>query len=182
MKKLFPDSFVCFLIILLITGGCVRNNDAGSSAGTSTLDANKGMAVAVVHASAEGLGELLKTVDDSAARVKMIRTYIDSIRFYEDKSGYFYVYNYQCVNIAHAVQKDLLEKNLYDYQDVKGKYVIRELSAAAMGGGGFVEYYWIKPGSEGEKMKIGYVEPIKGTNFFIGSGVYVPEPKYGVDM
>ena len=105
----------------------------------------------------------------------MIRTYIDSIFFYEDKSGYFYVYNFQCTNIAHATQKNLLRQNLFNYQDCRGKFVIRELSAAAAQGGGFVEYYWIKPGETGEKLKIGYVNPIPFTNFFIGTGVYVAE-------
>ena len=66
-------------------------------------------------------------------------------------------------------------KDLSNYQDSRGKYVIRELSAAAMKGGGFVEYYWIKPGSTGEFRKLGYVEPIPNTTYFIGSGVYLPE-------
>lgn len=154
---------------------CEKNNNPSPSNQETELAASKKTAQAVVHASAAGLGELLKTYPDSAAKVQAIRIYIDSIRYYEDKSGYFYVYNYQCVNIAHATQKDLQGQNLYNYQDCKGKYVIRELSQAALNGGGFVEFYWIKPGETGEKLKIGYVESIPGTNFFIGSGVYVPE-------
>jgi len=82
--------------------------------------------------------------------------------------------DYNCVNIAHATQKDLQGKNLFDYKDTKGKYVIRELADAAKKGGGMVEYYWIKPGSKGELKKLGYVEPIPGTNYFIGTGVYLP--------
>ncbi|MFA7711690.1 MAG: cache domain-containing protein, partial [Candidatus Neomarinimicrobiota bacterium] len=49
----------------------------------------------------------------------------------------------------------------------------RELSAAAATGGGFVEFYWVKPGATGEKRKLGYVEPIKNTDYFIGTGVYM---------
>jgi signal transduction histidine kinase len=95
------------------------------------------------------------------------------ISFYNDSSGNFYVYDYDCVNIAHARQKDLQGQNLYDYTDTRGKYVIRDLSAMAQAGGGYVEFYWIKPGDTGEKKKLGYVEPIPNTDYFIGSGVYL---------
>lgn len=174
--KLFLNRQILILLVLpLLLLACEKNDDTESSTYDTELAANKKTAKAVVHSSAVGLGEILKTLPDSAAKVLAIRTYIDSIRYYDDNSGYFYVYNFQCVCLAHATQKGLLEQNLYNYQDCKGKYVIRELSAAAANGGGFVEFYWVKPGETGEKLKIGYVEPIPGTNFFIGSGVYVPE-------
>ena len=145
------------------------------AAGTSTanLESNKQIAVAVVHSSAIGLGEVLKNYQSEADRTNFIRAYADQTRFYADQSGYFYVYNFDCVNIAHASQNDLEGQNLYNYQDSKGKFVIRELSAVAKKGGGFVEYYWVKPGFSGEQKKIGYVEPIPGTNYFIGTGVYL---------
>ena len=162
-------------LLAILSGACKEKESSGHSEEELMLATNKKTAIAVVHASAVGIGEILRTIPDSATKVKVIRVYIDSIRFYDDKSGYFYVYNYQCINIAHGMQKNLQGKNLYNYQDVKGKYVIRALSEAAGKGGGFVDFYWIKPGETGEKLKIGYVEPIYGTNFFIGSGVYVPE-------
>jgi signal transduction histidine kinase len=154
---------------------CLKNENDASGDKTAEITVNKKIASAVVHSSAMGISETLKTLPDSASGVRFIRTYIDSIRFYDDKSGYFYVYNYQCTNIAHATQKDLEGQNLYNYLDSKGNYVIRLLSAAAKKGGGFVEYYWIKPGEQGEKQKIGYVEPINGSNYFIGTGVYIPD-------
>jgi signal transduction histidine kinase len=160
-------------IFSALSTSCKKTDDPEPLQPESPIEANKKTAVAVVHASAVGLGELLRSIPDSASRILTIRVYIDSIRFYEDNSGYFYVYNFQCTNLAHATQKDLIGKDLHDYQDSRGKYVIRELSAIAQLGGGFVEYYWIKPGEVGEKLKIGYVEPIPGTNYFIGTGVYI---------
>jgi hypothetical protein len=129
-------------------------------------------AVTAVHCAALGLGGACNVRNNTEMCNSAIRAYIDPIRFYPDESGYFYVYNFDCVNIAHATQKDLEGKDLSDYQDCKGKYVIRELAAQAKKGGGFVEYHWIKPGSKGEKLKLGYVEPIPGTDYFIGTGVY----------
>ena len=158
------------ITLVLIEFACSEKSPTNSS---ETLDWNKKIAVAVVHSHAVMLAELLITINSENERINFIRTAIDSVRFYDDNSGYFYVYNFDCVNIAHATQKDLVGQNLFDYQDCRGKYVIRELSAAAQNGGGFVEYYWIKPGETGEKRKLGYVEPIKDTEYFIGTGVYM---------
>jgi signal transduction histidine kinase len=137
------------------------------------VECSKEIAKNVVHATALGLGEILKNVKEEDKRIALIRDFISTIRFYQDKSGYFYVYNTKCVNIAHATQKDLQGKNLSDHKDVKGKYVIRELNVAAKKGGGFVEFFWVKPGAKGEQKKMGYVEPIPGTDYFIGTGVYL---------
>ncbi len=134
----------------------------------------KEIARTMVHGVAAGLGGALATVKRENKRIELIRSFIAPIRFYPDNSGYFYVYDSKCVSIAHATQKDLQGKNLYDYKDVKGKYVIRVLSEASKKGGGFVDFYWVKPGSKEESAKMGYVEPIPGTDYFIGTGVYLP--------
>jgi len=177
IMKRFVNLVTLLLIFLpILSGSCNKNENTESNPDETVLTANKKTAVAVVHASAVGLSEIIRMIDpDSLSMTRLIQTYIDSIRFYDDKSGYFYVYNYQCINIAHATQQNLVGKNLYDYQDSRQKYVIRALSSTAKTGGGFVEYYWIKPGETGEKLKIGYVEPIRGTNFFIGTGVYITQ-------
>ena len=161
------------LTVCLCCGWLAACGDDNVSGSEDDLEWNKKIAKAVVHTHAVMLGEVGKDFDTEEERIDFIRTAIDSVRFYDDQSGYFYVYNYDCVNIAHATQKDLVGQNLYDYTDCKGKYVIRELSAAAAVGGGFVEYYWIKPGSSGEKLKLGYVEPIPQSDYFIGTGVYM---------
>lgn len=127
----------------------------------------------VVHTTAQGLAGVLATIENEEEKIEFLRNYITPIRFYPDQTGYFYIYNYECVNIAHATQKDLEGENLFDYQDAKGKYVIRELSEVSKDGGGFVEFYWQKPNDEVEYKKMGYVEPIPGTDYFIGSGVYI---------
>jgi signal transduction histidine kinase len=173
-KKLTFIGFIALVFVLALST-CNKEDDSQQNTDEGTIANSKKIAQAVVHCSAIGLGEVLKQFADSVQKVEFIRQYIDSIRFYDDTSGYFYVYNFSCVNIAHATQKDLQGQNLYNYQDSHGNYVIRELAAAAEKGGDFVEYYWVKPGSAGEQRKIGYVEPIKDTDFFIGTGVYLTE-------
>jgi len=131
-------------------------------------------AITAVHITAVGLGDVLKDVPEKEAQLKIIRQFIDPVRFFVDMSGYFFVYNFDCVNVAHATQKDLVGKNLFEHKDSRGKLDIQALSATAKKGSGFVEYYWVKPGSEGEFKKLSYVEPIPGTDYFIGTGIYLP--------
>lgn len=163
------------LAIITITAclSCCEEDSSPTRSNDSDLEWNKKIAIAYVHSYAISLSEAIKEMAGDSVIIHYIRRAIDPIRFYPDSSGYFYVYGYDCVNIAHARQKDLQGKSLYDYQDSHGNYVIRDLAAMAQQGGGFVEFYWIKPGETGEKEKLGYVEPIPGTNYFIGSGVYL---------
>ena len=162
--------------VALITGGLLVSSAFSVGPEKAMPDADlalrKKEAALMVHVVAVGLGGQCEGTADAAKRIDLIRAFIDPIRFYPDGSGYFYVYDFNCVNIAHATQKDLLGKDLSGYQDVKGNFVIRELAKAARRGGGFVKYYWLKPGATGEHRKIGYVEPIPGTDYFIGTGVY----------
>jgi signal transduction histidine kinase len=159
-----------FLTLVIIhTDACFAKESNNKS-----LACDKEIAKTIVHATASGLGEVLKDVKTEDKRIALIRAFISPMRFYRDNSGYFYAYDFNGVNIVLATQKDLQGKNLYDHKDAKGKYVIRELIAAAKKGGGFVEYYWPKPGAKGEQKKLGYVERIPGTNYFIGTGVYLP--------
>ena len=164
MKKLAIILVVC-LALLSTAVGCGGNS-------LSKLESDKQVAVAVTHSTAIGLGEVLKNYQNETDRTNFIRAYVDQIRFYPDQSGYLFVDNYDCVSIALPNPKELEGQDLYNYQDSKGNYVTRMLSAAARNGGGFVEYYLVKPGSTVEQKKISYVEPIPGTNYFIGAGVY----------
>jgi len=172
--KILGISVICAAMFLF--SGIWSNGFHGlaRAADNMPIDCYKEIAKTMVRGTAAGLGEALKGIKAEKDRIDLIRAFISPIRFYPDNSGYFYVYDFSCINIAHATQKDLQGKNLFDYKDVKGDYVVRNLSNAAKNGGGFVEFYWVKPGSKDEFKKLGYVEPIPGTNYFIGSGVYLP--------
>lgn len=167
--------FALFLGFMLLVC-CTIPVQAASEAAAKpvAIEQYKDTAKVMVHGFAAGLGGALANVKNEKDRIDLIRSFVAPVRFYSDKSGYFYVYDSKCVNVAHAVQKDLQGKNLYDYKDAKGKYVIRALLEASKKGGGFVDFYWVKPGSREQAPKLGYVEPIPGTDYFIGTGVYLP--------
>ena len=153
--------------VLLLGGASARAADDG-------VTSLKREAIGALHTAAVGLGAVLKDVPEKEAQLKLVRQFIDPVRFFADSSGYFFVYKLDCVNVAHATQKDLVGKNLFEHKDSRGTLDIQALSAAAKKGGGFVEHYWVKPGAAGEFKKLGYVEPIPGTDYFIGTGIYLP--------
>jgi signal transduction histidine kinase len=169
-------TLLVLLSFFMVLAGFYGIAQAACDCGTKavTVEEYKQIGKTMVHGVAAGLGAALANVKNENERIGLVRSFIAPIRFYPDNSGYFYVYDSKCVNIAHGTQKELQGKNLYDYKDTKGKYVIRALSEAAKKGGGFVDFYWVKPGSREESAKMGYVEPIPGTDYFIGTGVYLP--------
>lgn len=127
-------------------------------------------------AMAQGIGGAYTGYySDSAARVEFARQMIDHVRFFDDQSGYFFIYDFDCHNVAHATQKNLQGQNLYNYQDSKGNYVIRELLKVAKekAEGGTYEYWWNNPVSGKEEPKLAFVIKIPGIDYFIGSGIYL---------
>lgn len=133
------------------------------------------MAMENVIVAAEGIGGVFTDYyTDSLTRVEFCRDYIRQIRFFDDHSGYFFIYDLNANNVAHATQPELQGQNLYDYQDSQGNYVIRELVAIAENPGeGFYDYYWNNPVTGTEEPKRAYVKRIPGSDYLIGSGIYL---------
>lgn len=121
----------------------------------------------------QGLSGGIEMMSDSMQGVLFCRDFIDNIRFFDNHSGYFFIYDFNCVNVAHGTQKNLQGQNLYDYQDSKGNYVIRDLVTITEDyGSGVYEYYWNNPVTGNEEPKIAYVYKLPGIDYLIGSGVY----------
>lgn len=163
--------FVIFILFIIL--GLSLSSETELPLENFGFQCSKQIAITLVHSTATGLSELLKDVSGEQERIKLIQTYVKKIRFYGDNSGYLFVNDNNCVNIAHPLDSDLQGQNLYDHKDIKGKYTFREGAAIAKKGGGFLEYYWIFSGTEKEQKKISYIEPIPGTDFWIGAGIYL---------
>ena len=138
---------------------------------------NEEMALSIVENAtksiAEGISGGIGLMSDSLEKVQFCRDFIDHIRFFDNHSGYFFIYDFDCVNVAHGTQKNLQGQNLYDYQDSHGNYVIRELvDVVQSSGSGYYDYYWNNPVTDSEEPKKAFVYKIPGINYFIGSGVY----------
>lgn len=131
----------------------------------------------VVSVAAKGLGGQFRSVRDRDDRIRLLRDFVESVRFFPGDTGYFFVYDTTGVCVAHGVAPHLVGRSLIDYRDATGFAVIRAIVDKGLAGGGFVEYNWEKPDKPGTHEKLGYVMPIKGTEFIIGSGIYFLENK-----
>jgi signal transduction histidine kinase len=113
--------------------------------------------------------------DKSKQEIKLlISDALRDIRFNKGR-GYFFVYQSDGVSVMHPILPHLQNTNLWDFKDVKGSYVIRNLSNIATSSGeGFLRWWWKKPtDTETEYEKIGYSKYFADFDWFIGTGDYV---------
>jgi methyl-accepting chemotaxis protein len=159
---------LCISSALLCNTGPIQAQDIGTPTDRAVL-------TAAVHVAASGLGGTAVKADGTYD-ADVIRNFVHAVRFLDDQSGYFYVYDStNNVCIAHAILKDFEGKDKSDYTDSRGLKVIQELSKLAIAHptGGFLTFYWMNPVTTLEEQKLGYVEMIPGTKLYVGSGIYV---------
>ncbi len=113
--------------------------------------------------------------DKNESEIKqLISDTLRDIRFNNGR-GYFFVYQSDGLSVMHPILPHLQNTNLWDFQDVKGSYVIRNLSNIATSQGeGFLRWWWKKPSdTQSEYEKIGYSKYFAPFDWFIGTGDYV---------
>jgi len=96
----------------------------------------------------------------------------DRIRFFEDRSGYFFAYDLAGNRINVPINKAGNGKNFLGQTDANGTRFVEGLINAAKNGGGFVRYNFEKEG-KGVQPKLAYSTLIPGTEFVLGTGVYI---------
>jgi two-component system, NarL family, sensor kinase len=89
--------------------------------------------------------------------------------------GYFFLYDFDGVNLMHPRQPGLVGRNLLKLKDEYGRYPILAMRDTARTGGGFVDYSWNKPSTQDLAPKIAYVTPLPRWNWWFGTGVYVDD-------
>jgi signal transduction histidine kinase len=128
----------------------------------------------IVDVMALTLGSAIKNINDEDEIHEIFSTTIKEVRFFPDQSGYYFIYKFGGIVFAHAAQPHLEGKNLMSFKDAKGKLLIQELEKASRNGGGFVDYVWEKP-HKGLQPKLSYSRTIPGTQYWIGTGVYIDD-------
>lgn len=108
--------------------------------------------------------------------IKLIKDALRNIRFNKGR-GYFFVFELNGTNILHPILPHLEGKNLWDFKDVKGNYIVRELSTITKNKEeGHYTWWWKKPlDKRTEYEKIGYGKYFKPYDWFIGTGEYVSD-------
>ncbi|MFC6549891.1 methyl-accepting chemotaxis protein [Cohnella cellulosilytica] len=92
------------------------------------------------------------------------------------ENGYFYVMDDKGNLLAHPSNEG---ENIWDKQTSDGTYYIRDVTAAALAGGGFTYYDWPLPESDKEARKIVYAEINPNWGWVIAAGSYVQDYNEG---
>ncbi len=174
MLLIIAGIILLFLVMTLFTFKIARQvRDLGTAETTKVMLTDQKAKIQVAsHAMALALSEAIKKTSPTPEGIAaLIRAMVDSTRFEDDQSGYFFVYQ-GTVNVAFPVKQENQGKDLSDTRDKNGVYVIRELARKAGAGGGFVEYIWPKPGA-GDVPKLSYAEMIPGLDMWVGTGIYI---------
>lgn len=89
------------------------------------------------------------------------------------KDTYVFVYDCTADKMIGHPKATLVGKPVMDLKDKKGNLFFAKLCEAAQKPkGGWVEYWWPKPGSDEGYRKIIYTLSVPGTNFQVGTGIY----------
>lgn len=89
------------------------------------------------------------------------------------KTGYFWINDIEGILLMHPHNPELVGRSLLDMRDAEGKYLFKDFIATAKAGGGWVDYYWPKPGEENTYRKLSHVTLFKPWNWVLGTGLYL---------
>jgi methyl-accepting chemotaxis protein len=93
-----------------------------------------------------------------------------------DKDQYFWVNDMHPRMVMHPFKPELDGKDLTDNADPNGKKLfIAFVETVKRDGGGFVDYYWPKPGASEPAPKVSYVKGFAPWGWIVGSGIYVDD-------
>ena len=116
---------------------------------------------------------VIKTLHQENLSLDIIKKSLENMRFFDDKSGYFFVYDLKGDVLYMHIKKSLEGKNLYNYKDIKGTYIIRKIiNYFKKYNQGFFEWYYIYPKTKRIEKKIGFAKVYRPLNIFIGSAIY----------
>jgi two-component system NtrC family sensor kinase len=107
---------------------------------------------------------------------KLITDALRNIRF-NNKRGYFFIYENSGRNILLPHNKHLEGKSFWDHKDAKGTPIIQKMtSLLRKKDETFYEWYWFDPTNpDKQRKKIGLIKNFKPFNWFIGTGEYIEE-------
>lgn len=89
--------------------------------------------------------------------------------------GFFFVYDFAGNLLLHPRDRAMEGRNLLNLRDSQGRYTVQRLLAQARSGGGHLQYEWRRPSNGRVEPLHGYVEPIAGWEWMLGTGAFVDD-------
>lgn len=93
-----------------------------------------------------------------------------------DDNNYFFIGNDEGISLVNGHQ-DIVGTNILHLQAPDGRYIIQEIYATAVNGGGFVEYLWPEPNTGVYAHKTSYVVQFEPWNWTLGTGINTTQLK-----
>ncbi|MBR9868898.1 MAG: methyl-accepting chemotaxis protein [Oceanospirillales bacterium] len=159
------------IILLLLT--VFENNELR----LEQLDITKSKLVETKRAELKSLNDMafssIKHIYEGGGSLQEALPILRSLKF--GKNGYFFGYTDNGDRVFMGNSDKDLGKNFSNLQDANGAYLIQELVKAGKQGGGYVSYYFPKPGQEVAEEKLSYAIYLDRWNLMIGAGFYLDD-------
>ncbi|QKF61973.1 cache domain-containing protein [Campylobacter curvus] len=121
-----------------------------------------------------------KGLSDEAIKSEIF-SIISPIKFFTDKSGYIFIYDYEGNVMMHPEKPSLVGKNIIGLKDPRGLPLIEKLIENAKKGGDFLTFGWAKKEGEQPVDKLGYSAGFEPYGWMIGSGIYIDDLQTKID-
>jgi len=93
---------------------------------------------------------------------------------YGDKD-YFFIVDSTHHYVLMPTKPENEGKDVSETKDANGKYLFRELVSTALAGGGFVDYWFPRPGQTQSAPKLSYTAPFSPWGWVVGTGIYIDD-------
>jgi len=110
--------------------------------------------------------------DDEAAKLEVTRI-LSAMLYGQD--GYFFVFDYDGVNLVAPRQTDLIGRDWSGLMDIDGVPITDESIQLARTGGGYHEFQWPKPSTRETAPMIVFVSGLQDWRWAVGTGIFIDD-------
>jgi methyl-accepting chemotaxis protein len=91
-------------------------------------------------------------------------------------SGYLWINDFKHYMVSHPDKQKMEGTDQSDLKDPNGIYILREITKTVREKGeGFLHYMYMKPGGKEKIPKLSFAKGIPGTDWIIGTGIYIDD-------
>ena len=110
--------------------------------------------------------------DDEQAKLEVTRMLAAMLY---GRDGYFFVFDYDGVNIVAPRQTQLINRDWTGLRDPSGIPITDEIIRIAQSGGGYHEFDWPKPSTGENARMVTYVIGLQDWRWAIGTGIFIDD-------
>lgn len=103
----------------------------------TSMEKNQILVKATVTMIAGGIGEVYALLQPNPNNLEYLRSFLRTIRFFDDQSGYFFVIDYKGINRGQPPDLSVQGVDEWDVTDSRGNFLVRNLIETAQNGGGY---------------------------------------------